>query len=213
MIRGLLSSALRAATALKLTPKKYFVFFWGPRGGRQGWDRTPKRFAKQKDLREFSGFPKIFFAEKDFWEKEEQALKTWCLPSGKYPKRAPLNGVPAKIFAKQKDLWGKERRALKAWRLTLVNCSPNAPRGIFRAPAKIFAKQKDLWGKEEPTLSAWHSPSGGCPQKASCSDVVPPTGLEPIRLPAQDPKSCASANFATAAYTPPLAGRRAIFLS
>ena len=147
MIRGLLSSALRAATALKLTPKKYFVFFWGPRGGRQGWDRTPKRFAKQKDLREFSGFPKIFFAEKDFWEKEEQALKTWCLPSGKYPKRAPLNGVPAKIFAKQKDLWGKERRALKAWRLTLVNCSPNAPRGIFRAPAKIFAKQKDLWGK------------------------------------------------------------------
>ena len=99
---------------------------------------------------------------------------------------------------------------MKAWRLTLVNCSPNAPRGIFRAPAKNFAKQKDLWGKEEPTLSAWHSPSGGCPQKASCSDVVPPTGLEPIRLPAQDPKSCASANFATAAYTPPLAGRRAI---
>ena len=37
----------------------------------------------------FSGFPKIFFEEKDFWEKEEQALKTWCLPSGKYPKRAP----------------------------------------------------------------------------------------------------------------------------
>ena len=26
---------------------------------------------------------KDFFAEKDFWEKEEQALKTWCLPSGK----------------------------------------------------------------------------------------------------------------------------------
>ena len=48
MIRGLLSSALRAATALKLTPKKYFVFFWGPRGGRQGWDRTPAKICKAK---------------------------------------------------------------------------------------------------------------------------------------------------------------------
>ena len=111
MIRGLLSSALRAATSLKLlTPKEYFVFFWGPRGGRQGWDRTPKRFAKQKDLREFSGFPKIFFAEKDFWEKEEQALKPWCLPQGKYPERvlwdrsrAPKKICEAKIFGKRRS--------------------------------------------------------------------------------------------------------------
>ena len=45
--------------------------------------------------------------------------------------------------------------------------------------------------------------------------LVPPIGVEPIRLAAQDPKSCASANFATAAYAPPLAGRRGIvvFLS
>ena len=72
----------------------------------------------------------------------------------------------------------------------------------FSGPQKKICVAKIFWGKEEPTLSAWHSPSGGCPQKASCSDAVPPIGLEPIRLSAQDPKSCASANFATAAYAP-----------
>ena len=115
-------------------------------------------------------------------------------------------GQDPKKICEEKTFWGIFRVLAKIAQRVLWEV-------IYGAPAKIFAKQKDLWGKEEPTLSAWHSPSGGCPQKASCSDVVPPTGLEPIRLPAQDPKSCASANFATAAYTPPLAGRRAIFLS
>ena len=210
MIRGLLSSALRAATSLKLTPKKYFVFFWGPRGGRQGWGRTPKRFAKKRLFGEFSGFPKIFFAKKDFWEKEEQALKPWCLPQGKYLERAPLNGVPAKIFAKQKDFWEKEEQALKPW------CLPQGKypkRALKMGPPQRFLRSKKICGER----------SGGHQSKAANEvnglrnlprrDVVPPTGLEPIRLPAQDPKSCASANFATAAYTPPLAGRRAIFLS
>ena len=81
----------------------------------------------------------------------------------------------------------------------------------FRAPAKIFAKQKDLWEKEEQALKTWCLPSGKYPKRALCDDAVPPIGLEPIRLSAQDPKSCTSANSVTAAYAPSLTGRRAKF--
>ena len=47
---------------------------------------------------------------KDFWEEEEQALKTWCLPQGKYPERvlwdrsrAPKKICRAKIFGKRRS--------------------------------------------------------------------------------------------------------------
>ena len=83
-----------------------------PQGGRAApasYIGFPQRFCEAKDLWEEGGGGKgasaqnVVFAvrqipeksalngapKKDFWEKEEQTLKTWCLPSGKYSKRAP----------------------------------------------------------------------------------------------------------------------------
>ena len=51
---------------------------------------------------------KIFAKQKDLWGKEEQALKTRCLPSGKYPKRALKMGPPQR-FLRSKKICGERR--------------------------------------------------------------------------------------------------------
>ncbi|PWM54648.1 MAG: hypothetical protein DBX60_00620, partial [Bacillota bacterium] len=98
-------------------------FFGDPEEGGKDGTGLPQRFAKQRFFGEFCRVPekiaqrvlweviygapaKIFAKQKDFWEKEEQALKTWCLPSGKYPKRALKMGPPQR-FLRSKKICGE----------------------------------------------------------------------------------------------------------
>ena len=128
--------------------------------------------------------------------KEEGANIVQFSPQGGNGTVFALKGEPNRSPAKRVR-FGKEEGA------NIVQFSPQGGNGtVFalkgepnRSPAK-----RVRFGKEEGANIVQFSPQGGNGTVFAPSDVVPVTGIEPVRLSSRDFKSRASANSATPAW-------------